>query len=494
MTASRNAAHVSSLSVAGAASVAHEELSPDALGALVTRQRAYFDSGVTLPREFRVERLKAFLSAVRRYERPLLDALRRDLGKSDVEGYATEVGIVITEIRHTLSHLSRWMKPRKTMPSILLQPARGRIHPQPIGLSLIVGPWNYPVNLVLAPLVGAIAAGCTAIIKTSELAPHSARLVAELVNSTFEPDHVIAVTGGVDTARALLDQPFDHYFFTGSTRVGRLVARTAADRLARATLELGGKSPALVRPSCDLGVAARRIAWGKTTNAGQTCVAPDYVLVEAAQKEALIAGIQAAWRAFYGSDPSQSPDYGRIVSETHLRRLRGLIDPGKLGPGRVVSGGGADEASRYLEPTIVDMGPATAEALGTPLMQEEIFGPILPVLTVAGLEDAIRVVRHLENPLALYLFTSDRDEKSSVVGRVSFGGGCINATLVHLGDPDLPFGGVGASGLGAYHGKAGFDAFTHWKSILESATFIDPALRYPPYAGRLGLIKRLVDR
>ena len=494
MSHSQSAAHVSPLSSAGPLTTSSTELTVPEAQELVARQRAFFESGVTLHREFRVERLKAFLVAVRRYERRLLEALQQDLGKSDVEGYATEVGIIITEIRHTLSHLSRWMKPRKTTPSILLQPARGRIHPQPIGLSLIVGPWNYPVNLVLAPLVGAIAAGGTAIVKTSELSPRCATLVTELVNATFEPGHVIAVTGGVDTARTLLDQPFDHYFFTGSTRVGRLVARTAADRLARATLELGGKSPAIVRPSCDLGVTARRIAWGKTTNAGQTCVAPDYVLVEAAQKDALIAGIQAAWRSFYGAELQRSPDYGRIVNQTHHRRLQGLIDPARLGPGRVASGGGSDEATRYFEPTIVFMGAATDEALATPIMQEEIFGPILPILTVDGLEDAIRVVRRLENPLALYLFTSDRAEKESVVSRVSFGGGCINATLVHLGDPDLPFGGVGASGLGAYHGKAGFDAFTHWKSVLESATFIDPALRYPPYAGRLGLIKRLVDR
>ncbi len=455
---------------------------PDVHAELVAHQARTFESGVTLPLQFRRERLLALRSALVSHEAKLFAALREDLGKCELEAFALEVGLVRGEITHALSHLRSWARPQRASVPMLLQPASARTVATPIGTNLILAPWNYPVNLALAPLVAAIAAGNVAVLKPSEIAPATSAALDALITGTFERGHVACVTGGPEVARALIELPFDHVFFTGSTRVGRMVARAAAERLARVTLELGGKSPAIVMPSADIEVAARRIAWGKTTNAGQTCVAPDYLLVHSDVKERLLAGIKAAWRDFYGDDPRKSPDYGRIVNAHHARRLAALIDPR-----RVVHGGEVDAEARYVAPTILD-GVTPEDAV----MQDEIFGPLLPVLTVDSIADAVSAVRRHPNPLALYLFTNDPSEERIVVERVPFGGGCINHTMVHLGVPDLPFGGIGGSGLGAYHGRAGFEVFSHRKSILNAATWVDPKLRYPPYAGRLPLVKALM--
>lgn len=459
---------------------------PQALAAglsdLLLAQRQTLETGVTLPIAFRRERLRALQAALTAHERRLLDALRADLGKCDVEGFGTELGIVRGELRHTLAHLRAWMRPTRAPVPLLLQPAKARVLPTPIGTNLIIAPWNYPVNLALAPVIAALAAGNVAVLKPSELAPATADALKDLINGSFDRAYFHCVTGGPEVASALVDLPFDHVFFTGSTRIGRVVAQAAAARLARVTLELGGKSPAIVMPSADLATAARRIAWGKTTNAGQTCVAPDYLVVHEQVKAQVVDGIRAAWRQFYGDEPRRSPDYGRIINAHHTRRLAGLIERR-----HVIHGGEVDVEERYIAPTLLDgVGPDDA------VMQEEIFGPILPILTVRSLAEALEAVRRHPNPLALYLFTRDSGDERSVMEGVPFGGGCINTTMMHLGVPELPFGGVGASGLGAYHGKAGFDAFTHYKSVLDAATWADPALRYPPYAGRFALVKGMM--
>jgi len=450
---------------------------------VLARQRAFFDSGATLPREFRESQLDALRHAVRKFEDRIFEALHADLRKSKTEAYGTEIGFVLAELRHTRKHLGRWMRGTSWFSPLVVGPSRSRIHWQPLGRNLIIAPWNYPFHLAIAPLVAAIAAGNVAVIKPSELSPATSTVLAELVRDTFAPEFVTVVEGEVDVAQKLLAKSWDHIFFTGSPQVGRIVARAAAEQLCRVTLELGGKSPAVVTPSADMAIAARRLAWGKFTNAGQTCVAPDYVLVHHSQHDRLIDGLREAIRSFYGADPRQSPDYGRIVSPRHLRRLVGLIDRGK-----VVIGGDVDEDDLYIAPTVLD-GVAASDAV----MADEIFGPILPIATYDTLDEAFARIAEHPNPLAAYLFTRDDDEERRFVERVSFGGGCINNTLVHMGDPDLPFGGVGTSGLGAYHGHAGFEAFSHRKAVMRTGLFLDPSVKYPPYSdSKLAIVRKML--
>jgi aldehyde dehydrogenase (NAD+) len=450
--------------------------------ALLAKQRDFFASGATLPRSFREQQLRALRHGIRKHERRLHDALASDLHKSESEAYLTEIGFVLADIRHTVRNVGRWMRPHGTFPPLVTMPSRGQVHAQPLGVNLVIAPWNYPIQLALAPLVAALAAGNTAVIKPSELAPASSAALAELVGDTFDEELVALVEGDVEVAQTLLARRWDHIFFTGSTSVGRIVARAAADQLTRVTLELGGKSPAIVMPSADLDAAARRIVWGKFTNAGQTCVAPDYLLVHHSVHDTLIDRIVAAVRAFYGADPRAAEDYGRIVNRRHFERLVRLIDAKK-----VVHGGEHDAAERYIAPTILrDVSMSDA------VMSEEIFGPILPVMAIDSIDEAIRRIGERPNPLALYLFTKDRDEEHAVIERVSFGGGCVNGTLVHLADLDMPFGGIGQSGTGAYHGRTGFETFSHRKSVLRCATFLDPDLKYPPYKGKLGIYRRLI--
>jgi aldehyde dehydrogenase (NAD+) len=450
--------------------------------ALYTAQHECFAAGRTLPQAAREDALRALLHAFQTKEKRITDALHADLHKCTVEAYLTEVGFVTAEIKHTLRHLHRWMKPDVSLSPLVVAPSRSYVHYQPLGLNLVIAPWNYPVQLAFAPLVGALAAGNVVILKPSELAPASSAVCAELAREAFAEEHVAVIEGGVETSQALLARRWDHIFFTGGTSVGRMVAKAGAEHLSRVTLELGGKSPTIVTASADLDVAARRIVWGKLINAGQTCVAPDYLLVEASVHDGLLARMKTALRDFYGDDPRQSPDYGRIINERHFLRLVRLIDPDK-----VVHGGQYDAAERYIAPTLM-----TDVTLDDPVMADEIFGPILPILRVGSLEEAITTIKRHPNPLALYLFTGDREDEHKVIERVSFGGGCINNTVTHLADPNLPFGGVGASGMGAYHGRHSFEAFSHRKSVMKTASFLDPSIKYPPYAGKLGLMRRLI--
>ena len=465
-----------------AASELHGQALHDRVDALQRAQRKHFAAGRTLSRNAREEALRALLHAFQTKEKLIIDALHADLHKSTVEAYFTEVGYVTAEIKHALRHLKKWMKPVASLSPLAVAPSRSYIHYQPLGLNLIIAPWNYPVQLAFAPVVGALAAGNVAIIKPSELAPASSAACAEIAREAFSEELVAVIQGGVETSQALLARRWDHIFFTGGTAVGRVVARAGAEHLSRVTLELGGKSPTIITASADLDVAARRIVWAKTINAGQTCVAPDYLLVDAAVHDGLVARMKAALRDFYGEDPRTSPDYGRIVNERHFQRLVDLIEPAK-----VAHGGEHDANERYIAPTLL-----TDVTMGDKVMADEIFGPILPMLRIASLDEAIETIAERPNPLALYLFTGDRDDEHKVVERVSFGGGCINNALVHLGDPDLPFGGVGESGMGAYHGRWSFETFSHRKAVMKTANFLDPSIKYPPYEGKLGLMRRMI--
>jgi aldehyde dehydrogenase (NAD+) len=438
---------------------------------LVGRLRATFDAGTTRSLDWRREQLKGLRKMLTEREGELLDALAADLGKPRLEAWATDVGFVLNEVDLALKHLRRWTKPQRAHTPLVTKPARARIVAEPLGVVLVIAPWNYPVQLALAPLVGAIAAGNAAVLKPSEIAPHTSAALAHFLPEYVDPEAIAVVEGGVAETKALLAERWDHIFYTGNGRVGRVVMEAASRHLTPVTLELGGKSPAIVDASANLEVAARRIAWGKFLNAGQTCIAPDYVLVDKSLADQLVELIRRAVFDFYGNDPKASPDYARIVSDNQFKRLNGL-----LGSGTAVVGGETDKATRYIAPTVLrDVGP------DSPAMQDEIFGPILPVLPVDGVDEAIGFVNAHDKPLALYVFAGDKAVADRIVERTSSGGVCVNATLYHVAVPDLPFGGVGESGMGSYHGKASFDVFSHAKPVLKKSVRPDPDLAYPPY-------------
>ncbi len=438
---------------------------------VVKRLRASFDTGRSRPVEWRREQLLRLLAMLTERESELLGALHADLGKPAIEGFVTDLGFVTAEIHHTLKHLDDWMRPERGRVPIKQQPGKARIHREPLGVGLVIGPWNYPIQLVLAPLVGAIAAGNCAVVKPSEVAAHSSDALARILPHYLDSECIAVVEGGVPETQALLGERFDHIFYTGNGAVARVVMEAAAKHLTPVTLELGGKSPVIVDRRVNVDVAARRIAWGKFLNAGQTCVAPDYVLVDHQQNQPLLDALHRAIRAFYGDDPQASPDYGRIVNSRHFARLTQL-----LGDGAAVIGGGTDERDLYIAPTVLcDVDPSAT------VMGSEIFGPILPVLPMADVNAAIEFVNDRDKPLALYVFSEDDVVQQRVVSATSSGGVCVNATMFHLAVPGLPFGGVGPSGTGAYHGRASFETFSHRKSVLTKPTRIDPSVAYPPY-------------
>jgi aldehyde dehydrogenase (NAD+) len=450
---------------------------------VVKSLRTTFDSGRTRPVEWRRAQLHALKQLLVDGEEELSAALERDLGKSALEGFLTEIALVRAEIDDTLRHLDAWMRPAKVSVPVKQQPGKARIHRDPLGVVLIIGPWNYPVQLILAPLVGALAAGNCAVLKPSEVAAHSSHALARLIPRFLDQDAVGVVEGAVPETTALLDERWDHIFYTGNGTVGRIVMTAAAKHLTPVTLELGGKSPTIVDRSADLDVAARRIAWGKYINAGQTCVAPDYVLVDRRVEGPLAARLRDTVRDFYGDDPSVSPDYGRIVNDRHFDRLTRLADGD--GAGEVVYGNERDEASRYYAPTALRGSEPSAA-----IMQEEIFGPILPLIAVDDVDAAIDFVNAREKPLAMYIFSEDSHVTDHVLASTTAGGVSVNATLFHLAVPALPFGGVGASGMGAYHGRSSFETFTHEKSVLTKPTKLDPSVMYPPYKGLKGRLLR----
>ncbi len=449
---------------------------------LIERQRQFFETGKTRDAAFRIAQLKKLRASIKEMEPEILAALKKDLNKSDFEGYTSEVGFVYEELNHTLKHMQRWMRPKAVGTPMLYQPSQSKIYMQPKGTVLIIGPWNYPFQLLLAPLVGSIAAGNTAVVKPSEIAVATAEVVTKLIGKTFSPDYCGVVDGGVAETTALLKERFDHIFFTGSIPVGKIVMRAAAEHLTPVTLELGGKSPCLVDKDTDLAVTARRIAWGKFFNAGQTCIAPDYLLAPKSLKRDLLQAIKKEVQTFFGDDPAASPDYGRIVTPRHFDRLVGM-----LGKGEVVTGGQHDREKLYIAPTVVD-----GVGIDHKLMEDEIFGPILPVLEYETLDEALAIIKQRPTPLACYVFTNRKGFEERVINEVSFGGGCINNALVHIANPNLPFGGVGTSGMGAYHGQDSFDVFSHKKAVVKSSFMMDVKLKYPPYGNRLSLIRKFM--
>lgn len=441
---------------------------------LVEAQKEYFSTGRTLSRGFRREKLRALAEALNVYEEQLLAALREDLGKSSFESYETELAMVKEELRYTLERLNGWMRRTRVKTPLAHFPSKSTIYKEPLGTVLILSPWNYPLNLALTPLVSAMAAGNCAVVKPSRNAPATSAVLAAMLGEYFEPSYIALVEAGENTNEDLLQQKFDHIFFTGSPAVGKTVMEAAAKTLTPVTLELGGKSPCIVDRTATIELAARRIVWGKCVNAGQTCVAPDYVLVDESVKEPLLRAMQRYMIAFYGSDPVTNPDLPKIVNEKHFKRLTSLLEGQEIR-----FGGQTDEKTRKIGPAILEnVDPESA------VMQEEIFGPLLPVLTYRRFEDALEFIKEREKPLALYLFTNSRVRERRVMRTVSFGGGCVNDTIIHLANPNMPFGGVGGSGMGAYHGKKGFDTFTHEKGVLRKSNLIDVPLRYPPYDGK----------
>ena len=444
--------------------------------------RAFFRSGATSSYAARRSRLESLGTLVHDNETRIHEALAEDLGKPAFEAFASETGVVLSEVSYALKHLESWMEPQPVSTPLTLFPATSSVRPEPWGVTLIIAPWNYPFQLVMTPLVGALAAGNCALLKPSEWAPSTSALLAKMVPQYFPKELVSTVTGGAEAAEALVHQPFDYIFFTGGRGIGRKVAHAAAERLSPYTLELGGKSPAIVDEDVDLAVAARRITWGKFLNAGQTCIAPDYVLVPVRLEETFVDLVKENLRRFFGDEPKTSPDYARIINERHFDRLVSY-----LGEGHVAAGGDTDRAERYIAPTVLVGVPPEAR-----VMEEEIFGPILPVLHYDRFDDAIEIVSRHPNPLALYLFTKNREREEKVLTEVPFGGGAVNDTLIQFSNPELPFGGRGTSGIGRYHGRYSFETFSHRKAIVEGRTWFDPPLRYPPYRGKLRWLKGLL--
>ncbi len=451
---------------------------------LVKQLRATFDSGRTRPIAWREAQLAGLRRMMAEGEQELLDALQADPGRPKVEAFAADIGHTKIELRHYAKHVARWAKPSKVRMPALVAPAKGWTVPEPLGVALVIAPWNYPIQLLVEPVAAALAAGNCVLAKPSELAPACSAAMARLLPRYVDPEAVVVVEGGVDETTALLSERWDHIFFTGSTAVGRVVAEAAAKHLTPTVLELGGKSPTYVHRSADLDVAARRIAWGKFLNAGQTCIAPDYVLVDHQVKHTFVDKLARQVTAFYGADAKASSSFGRIVNDRHVARLQGYLDD--RGAGAIATGGQVDAAVRYVAPTVT-----VDPHLETPLMQEEIFGPILPVLGVEGPDEAKAFVAARPKPLALYVFAQQDDVVDDLVAGTTSGGVCVNQTLMHILPVDLPFGGVGDSGTGSYHGKAGFDAFSHHKSVLRKPTKPDLKLLYPPYRP---LVARLVRK
>lgn len=436
---------------------------------LVQMQRRYFASGATRDVNARIRALKTLLAGLERHERALLAALNQDLGKSETEAYMTELGIIRSELRVAIRHTRAWQRPRRVPTPLVHFPSGSRILHDPYGVCLVLSPWNYPAQLSLVPVVGAIAAGNCVILKPSNQSPATSQALENLVRDCFEPEFVAVVQGGRAENQQLLHAEVDMIFFTGSPQVGKLAMHAAADRLIPIVLELGGKSPCIVAEDADIALAARRIAWGKTINAGQTCVAPDYVLAHRSVHDALVEQIQHNIRRFYGDAPEQNPNFPHIVNQHHFERLLGLMQnqDGLIG-------GGSDARTLRIAPALLPRAN-----WDIPAMQEEIFGPILPILSYDALDDALGQITSRPSPLALYLFTQSRQIQRRVLERVRFGGGCINDVVIHLANHHMPFGGVGESGMGSYHGKTSFAAFSREKGVLRHGTWLDVPLRYP---------------
>ena len=458
-------------------------MSTPTLPGTLARLRQTFDSGKTRPREWRLAQLGEIERMMREHEDDFAEALRLDLGKCRFEAVMTEMSFVASEAKYARRNLASWMKRQKVRTPIMAQPGHSYIWPEPKGVVLIIAPWNYPMSMVMAPLVGAVAAGNCAVMKPSEVTSHTSATIASILPRYLDTDAFAVVEGGIPETTELLEQRFDHILYTGNERVAKVVMTAAAKHLTPVTLELGGKSPCLIDKSADLEVAASRIAWGKFINAGQTCVAPDHVLVHREVAQQFTDILAGKIRQFYGDDPSQSPDFCRIASERHTARFQQLLAGQKIH-----TGGRVDVAKRFVEPTIV-VDPAPDSAL----MQEEIFGPVLPVITVDEMHHAIRFVAERPKPLALYLFTKSKALEDAVLDRLSAGTVCVNDAVIFMVSPELPFGGVGNSGMGRYTGWFGFETFSHMKPVMKRSFLFDAPMRYPPYTEQKAKLLKLVQ-
>ncbi|HEY9691545.1 MAG TPA: aldehyde dehydrogenase [Oculatellaceae cyanobacterium] len=450
---------------------------------ILTEQRHLFTSGKTKDIASRIEQLKLLKKVIIEHEVQIQSALKADLNKSEFESYISEIGLCLEEINYAIKQINSWTKPQKVKTPLTQFLASSQIYSEPLGIVLIIGAWNYPFQLMITPLVGAIAAGNCAILKPSELAVNTSQVLANIINQTFAPNFIHVIEGGKETTQQLLSEKFDHIFFTGSTEVGKIVMAEAAKQLTPVTLELGGKTPCIVDANTHIEYTARRIVWGKFLNAGQTCIAPDYLLVDKKVKKDLLANITSCIQSFYGNNPIESPDYGRIINEKHFNRLCKLLNTGEI-----IIGGETNLADRYIAPTVIDR-----VSWKDAVMKEEVFGPILPVIEYNDLSEVIALVNSQPKPLALYFFSNNQQKQQQILRETSSGGVSINDTVMHSGVPDLPFGGVGASGIGSYHGKASFDTFSHKKSILNKSFLVDLKMRYAPYKEKLKLVKRLMN-
>ena len=449
---------------------------------IIKSQRIYFKLGETSNVKFRVEKLKLLRDSIKEHEDEILDALDIDLNKSKLEGYATEIGVTLADIDYAIKNVKKWSKKESRKTSIINFPSSSYTIKRPYGLTLIISPWNYPFNLALQPLVGAIAGGNCVVLKPSEFSSSTSGVISKIINECFEPEYVAVVEGDKEVNQELLKQKFDYIFFTGSPRVGQIVMEAASKHLTPVTLELGGKSPCIVCDDADIDVAAKRIIWGKLINSGQTCIAPDYLIVHSDVKDELIRRMTRTIKDFYGRNPMESEDYGKIINKDHFERLIGYLDNGKT-----IMGGEYDEEKLKINPTFLEN-----LSMYDDVMNEEIFGPIFPILEFQEIEEVFSIIEENPTPLALYLFTRDKNVEREIVGEISFGGGCINDTVMQVSSHTMPFGGVGESGMGSYHGKRSFDTFTHEKSILKKSTLIDIPLRYPPYKNKLKWVEKIL--
>lgn len=449
------------------------------------QMRAYFETGVTKPYSFRTEQLQKLKASVQKYEMEIFEALYKDLHKSKEECWITENGFFISEIGVAIKKLSGWMKPEKVGTNLLNIPSSSYIMPEPLGVVLIISPWNYPFQLLLTPLIGAIAAGNCVVLKPSDLAPATAAIMKIIIEETFDPSYIYYAEGdGATVVPELMDNfIFDHVFYTGSTAVGKIIYQLAAKNLIPVTLELGGKSPCIVEADADIKTAAKRIAMPKFSNAGQMCVAPDYLLVHQSIKDELVTELKKVIHDFFGADAQKSDFFGRIINEKQFTRLEKYLSDGKL-----LTGGKTDKSNLFIEPTLLEI-----DNLEDAVMQEEIFGPILPILTFTEMNEALDIIKQNKNPLAMYVFTSSAEKEKLWLNAVPFGGGCINNASLHLTNHKLPFGGRGASGMGNYHGKFSFDTFSHKKAVMKTPTWLDLAIKYPPYTGKLNLFKKAIN-
>jgi aldehyde dehydrogenase (NAD+) len=449
---------------------------------ILKHQREYFAQGKTYSVTTRKKYLRKLGQAITIHEKEILEALRKDLNKAPFEAYGTEIGMVREELKLVSKNLEKWSEPSRKKTSLMNFPSSSKVYPEPYGIVLIIAPWNYPFQLALSPLVGAIAAGNCVVVKPSNYSPNTSKVIELILSEVFPKEYVAVIQGGREANQSLLSQKFDYIFFTGSVEVGKTVMRAAAEHLTPVTLELGGKSPCIVDETANLELAARRIVWGKMINSGQTCVAPDYLLVQSSVKAELINKLKKYIIQFYGMDATKNKDFPKIINEKHFHRLLSLMEGEEI-----VIGGQFSEEKNKIAPTILDH-----VSWNSAIMQEEIFGPILPVMEFTRLEDIIPQINAHPKPLALYFFTTSKANERKVIRHISYGGGCINDTLMHLASTSMPFGGVGESGMGRYHGKDSFDTFTHKKSVLKKSLRVDIPLRYPPYNNKLNLVKKIL--